>query len=177
MWSRKNRGPSRPRKRLAAMSRLSHSSVCWRTKAIPRREAARGRAGTGRPSRKISPLLGVMSPATHPANVVLPAPFSPAMATSWPDGTSRSTPFSASSRPKRTVRSRTRSRAGAPPGALAPRGGPGGLTAVALVARSEPQPPPWSEVCAGREPASSHAAPPPNAPHAVGLGRPNEERP
>ena len=42
--------------------------------------------GTGRPSRRISPTVGVTSPATQPTKVVLPAPFSPARAISWPDG-------------------------------------------------------------------------------------------
>ena len=81
-----------------------------------RRPPGRRRPGcglTGRPASRISPAVGAMSPAMQRTSVVLPAPFSPASATTSPGRICRSTPSSARSGPKSTTRSDTDSSGGA----------------------------------------------------------------
>ncbi len=94
-WARR----SWPSSRLEATSRLSHSARSCQTTATPWRDTASGSWLTGLPSSAISPLVGLMSPAMQRTSVVLPAPFSPARATSSPGRTARSTPSSARSGP------------------------------------------------------------------------------
>ena len=75
-------GSSRPRKRLATTSRLSHSARSCHTTARPwPARPAGGPAADRRPRR-----AGVeaRAPATHWTSVDLPAPFSPTSATSSP---------------------------------------------------------------------------------------------
>src|SRR5690348_2436427 len=87
----------------AAMSRLSQSARSCQTTATPRRSTAAGSAGTGRPAKSISPPAGAMSPEMQRTSVVLPAPFSPASATSSPGRRHRSTWSSARSGPNRAA--------------------------------------------------------------------------
>src|SRR6266849_8258319 len=58
------------------------------------------------PLKKIRPPSGLISPASWPIKVDLPAPFGPMMACNSPAGTSRQTPSEASTPPNRLVRSR-----------------------------------------------------------------------
>ena len=97
-WPRR----SRPSSTFEATSRFSHSDRSCQTTEMPRRLAAIGSAGTARPSSTIAPEVGAMSPAMQRTSVLLPAPFSPASATSSPARTVRSTESSAVSRPNRT---------------------------------------------------------------------------
>ena len=107
VWKRvsdiSSRGRSRPSMMLAAMSRLSHRARSCQTTAIPCLTAAAWSAGTRRPAKKTSPLAGTTSPAMQRTSVVLPAPFSPASATSSPVRTLRLTSSRARSWPKLTL--------------------------------------------------------------------------
>ena len=116
-WRRR----SRPSITLEAISRLSHSARSCQTTETPWRLAPCGSAGTGRPSSAITPEVGAMSPAMQRIRVLLPAPFSPASATSSPARTVRSTPSRAVSGPNRTRSPDTASCTGARvPGARGP---------------------------------------------------------
>ena len=64
---------SRPSRTFAATSRFSHSARSCQTTATPWRATAAGFGSTRRPERKISPCVGVMSPAMQRTSVVLPA--------------------------------------------------------------------------------------------------------
>ncbi len=94
---------SRPSSRFEATSRLSQSARSCQTTATPWRAAASRSRDTGLPSKWTSPLVGRMSAAMQRTRVVLPAPFSPARATSSPGRTARSTPSRARS-PQQRVR-------------------------------------------------------------------------
>ena len=97
-WPRR----SRPSSTFEATSRFSHSDRSCQTTEMPRRLAAIGSAGTARPSSAMTPEVGAMSPAMQRTSVLLPAPFSPASATTSPARTVRSTESRAVSGPNRT---------------------------------------------------------------------------
>ena len=104
---------SRPSRTFEATSRLSHSARSCQTTSMPRRFALIGSGGTGRPSSATTPDVGAMSPAMQRTRVLLPAPFSPARATSSPGRTVRSTPCRAVSGPNRAPSPETVSSAAA----------------------------------------------------------------
>jgi len=107
MWDRvsdiSSRRRSRPSMMLAATSRFSHRARSCQTTAIPCLIAAAWSGGMRRPAKNTSPLSGTTSPAMQRTRVVLPAPFSPARATSSPVCTLRLTSSRARSRPKLTL--------------------------------------------------------------------------
>ena len=107
MWKRVSDSSSRrrswPSMMLAATSRLSHRARSCQTTAIPCLTAAAWSAGMRRPAKNTSPLAGTTSPAMQRTRVVLPAPFSPASATSSPVCTLRLTSSRARSQPKLTL--------------------------------------------------------------------------
>ena len=98
----------------AATSRLSDSARSCHTTRTPSLAAALGTGATACPPTRIDPDTGVTSPATDRMSVVLPAPFSPASATTSPARSARLTRSSAVSAPKRTVSPDTES-SGVPP--------------------------------------------------------------
>src|SRR5882672_10501258 len=57
-----------------------------------------------RPSKRITPASGAISPVNSPISVLLPAPFGPMMACSSPGGTASEMPSEATTPPKRLVR-------------------------------------------------------------------------
>ena len=113
-------GGSWPSSRLAAMSRFSHRARSCQTTAIPRRPAAAGFDASGSPASSMRPELGATSPAMQRTSVDLPAPFSPASATSSPARTSRSTCSIALIGPNRALSPRTASSGGSPAGGREP---------------------------------------------------------
>ncbi len=96
------------------MSRLSQSERSCQTTPTPSLAALIGSAGSGRPASMISPAVGAMSPARQRTSVVLPAPFSPARATTSPGRMFRSMPSSARTGPKLTASRETVTTVGSP---------------------------------------------------------------
>ncbi len=110
----------------------------WRSRGRWRPSGPRMR--TGWPSQRICPASGCQMPEMVLIRVDLPAPLSPMRAVTWPAGTSRSTPDSASTAPKRlTTRESDRSsRPGArwlgrSPGAWSALADQAGLPGVTLI--------------------------------------------
>src|ERR1700693_5252160 len=76
----------------------------WKVLAIPRRATSCGlRPVTDRPSRSTDPKVGRNNPVTQLKSVVLPAPFGPMRANTWPLGTWNETLLTATRPPKLLV--------------------------------------------------------------------------
>ena len=161
-WPRTSSGATRPRSRLAATSRLSQRARSCQTTATPLRLAATGQVGRDGLAREvISPVAGAMAPDAADQGR-LPAPFSPASATTSPRRTLRLIPSRAP--PGRSSRSaRTRSRSAAP---VAPRAVAAGAVASGPVASG---PVTWAgsalrrRLCRRRARSCRHCGPDPRA--------------
>ena len=91
------RDGSSPRLRFCATVSVGIRENSWNTALMPRSRASctLGRC-TLSPRMRISPLVGVLAPASSEISVDLPAPFSPNNTCTSPERNSRSTPSSAS---------------------------------------------------------------------------------
>src|SRR5712691_13409467 len=103
---------------------LGKMFVRWNERPTPRRQTSWGaRPVMSRPSKRTAPASGRTCPVMRLKRVVLPAPFGPMIAVTWPAATVRLTPPTASKPPNALWRSRTSSTAEPPPCALPERDG------------------------------------------------------
>src|SRR5713226_6359307 len=95
---------------------LGKMFVRWKERPTPRRQTSWGaRPVMSRPSKRTAPASGRTCPVMRLKSVVLPAPFGPMIAVTWPAATDRLTPPTASKPPNDLRRSRTSSTASPPP--------------------------------------------------------------
>ncbi len=93
-----------PRVTFSATVNTGTSMKCWCTIPMPAVMAFFGEPNWAfLPSSKISPSSGCSSPYRTFIRVVLPAPFSPSRACTWPGDTERSIRSLATSEPNRLV--------------------------------------------------------------------------
>src|ERR1700689_2590753 len=93
-----------PRVTFSATVNTGTSMKCWCTMPMPAAMASLGEWNwTGLASRRICPSSGCNSPYSTFIRVLLPAPFSPSRACTWPGVTARSIRSLATSGPKRLV--------------------------------------------------------------------------
>jgi hypothetical protein len=87
---------SAPTRRFSSTVRLGNTDEYWKVRASPRRARASlvARVTSVEPRRTV-PRSGSSVPDRQWKSVVLPAPFGPMMAVTWPGSTSRSTPSTA----------------------------------------------------------------------------------
>ena len=101
--------------------RLSYSPKTSGDQPIRARTSAAWVTGS-KPATRTSPASGLSSVASTSISVVLPAPFGPTSAVTWPGGASRSMPWTACTGPKE----RRTPRACTPAVGATIGGGPGG---------------------------------------------------
>src|SRR5215204_308273 len=89
-------------RRFSRPVRYGSTAAYWPARPI-RRRTAPGCATTSRPATRARPASGASSVARIRTVVVLPAPFRPSSASTLPVASSRSTPSSAGTAPKRLV--------------------------------------------------------------------------
>src|SRR4051812_10093994 len=96
---------STPRTKFSTTSRCAQSVRSCGTITIPAARAAAGVLATyGEPAMRIAPESARSSPTRIRTSVLLPAPFSPSRACTWPRATSNVTPRSTAFVPKDFVR-------------------------------------------------------------------------